>query len=76
MRLVFDADAGPAVVAALSDLPYRFRLVANVVAVVALPHPHPHPLPRLPVARTVWEPKPDFAASAAAWLPVGPPTLP
>lgn len=72
MRLVFDADAGPEVVAVLSDMHYHFHLVANVVAVVALPHP----LPRLPVAQTVWEPKPDFAASAAAWLHVGPPTLP
>ena len=35
VRLVFDADPGPAVVVALSDLRDRFRLVANVVDVVA-----------------------------------------
>jgi len=67
VRLVFDADAGPAVVVALSDMRDRFRLVANVVEVVELPHPLPH----LPVARAVWKPEPDFATSAAAWLTAG-----
>ena len=67
VRLVFDADPGPAVVVALSDMRDRFRLVANVVEVVALPHPLPH----LPVARAVWKPEPDFATSAAAWLTAG-----
>jgi len=67
VRLVFDADPGPAVVVALSDMRDRFRLVANVVEVVELPHPLPH----LPVARAVWKPEPDFATSAAAWLTAG-----
>jgi L-arabinose isomerase len=67
VRLVFDADAGPAVVVALSDMRDRFRLVANVVEVVDLPHPLSH----LPVARAVWKPEPDFATSAAAWLMAG-----
>jgi L-arabinose isomerase len=67
VRLVFDTDAGPAVVVALSDMRDRFRLVANVVEVVPLPHP----LPQLPVARAVWKPEPDFATSAAAWLVAG-----
>ncbi|MES2094593.1 MAG: L-arabinose isomerase [Actinomycetota bacterium] len=67
VRLVFDADAGPAVVVALSDMRDRFRLVANVVEVVEVPHPLPH----LPVARAVWKPEPDFATSAAAWLTAG-----
>jgi len=67
VRLVFDTDAGPAVVVALSDMRDRFRLVANVVEVVPLPHP----LPKLPVARAVWKPEPDFATSAAAWLVAG-----
>jgi L-arabinose isomerase len=67
VRLIFDADAGPAVVVALSDMRDRFRLVANVVEVVDLPHP----LPQLPVARAVWRPEPDFATSAAAWLTAG-----
>ncbi|MFP7762309.1 L-arabinose isomerase [Marisediminicola sp. LYQ85] len=67
VRLVFDTDAGPAVVVALSDMRDRFRLVANVVEVVDLPHP----LPKLPVARALWKPEPDFATSAAAWLTAG-----
>ncbi len=67
VRLVFDADAGPGIVVALSDMRDRFRLVANVVEVVGLPHP----LPNLPVARAVWKPQPDFATSAAAWLTAG-----
>ena len=67
VRLVFDTDPGEAIVVALSDMRDRFRLVANVVDVVPLPHPLPH----LPVARAVWKPRPDFATSAAAWLTAG-----
>ncbi len=64
VRLVFDADPGEGVVVALSDMRERFRLTANVVDVIPLPEP----LPKLPVARAVWKPRPDFATSAAAWL--------
>jgi L-arabinose isomerase len=67
VRMVFDTDAGPGVVVALSDMRDRFRLVANAVDVVDLDEP----LPNLPVARALWEPKPDFATSAAAWLTAG-----
>ncbi len=67
VRLVFDTDAGPGIVVALSDLRDRFRLTANVVDIVDLPHP----LPKLPVARALWKPRPDFATSAAAWLTAG-----
>nr|WP_213815685.1 L-arabinose isomerase [Glaciihabitans sp. dw_435] len=67
VRLVFDTDAGPGVVVAMSDMRDRFRLVANVVEVVPLPEP----LPNLPVARAVWKPAPNFATSAAAWLTAG-----
>lgn len=67
VRLVFTADPGPAVVVALSDMRDRFRLVANVVENVALPHP----MPKLPVGRAVWRPQPDFRTSATAWLMAG-----
>jgi len=67
VRLVFTADPGPAVVVALSDMRDRFRLVANVVENVALPQP----MPKLPVGRAVWKPKPDFRTSATAWLTAG-----
>ena len=69
VRLVFTAAPGPAVVVAMLDLGDRFRLVANVVDVVT----PPHPLPRLPVARALWKPLPDFATAAEAWLLAGGP---
>ncbi|PFG34158.1 L-arabinose isomerase [Sanguibacter antarcticus] len=67
VRLVFDTDAGPAVVVAMSDMRERFRLTVNVVDVVA----PAHELPNLPVARAVWKPRPSFAVSAEAWLLAG-----
>ncbi|WP_454930678.1 L-arabinose isomerase [Actinomyces israelii] len=67
VRLVFDADPGPAVVVAMSDLRERFRLTANVVEIVG----PDEPLPNLPVARAVWEPSPDLATSAECWMLAG-----
>jgi L-arabinose isomerase len=69
VRLVFDATPGPALVAGLADLGDRFRLVANEIDVV----PPPEPLPRLPVARAVWRPRPDWRTSTEAWLTAGAP---
>lgn len=67
VRMVFDTDPGEGVVVAMSDLRERFRLTANLVDVVA----PDEPLPNLPVARAVWEPRPDFATSARCWLTAG-----
>jgi L-arabinose isomerase len=67
VRLVFTADPGPAVVAALSDMRDRFRLTVNAVQVV----PPTEALPYLPVGRAVWRPEPDFTTSATAWLTAG-----
>jgi L-arabinose isomerase len=69
VRMVFDAAPGPAVVIGLADLGDRFRLVANEIDVVA----PDQPLPRLPVARAVWTPRPDFRTSAESWLTAGAP---
>jgi L-arabinose isomerase len=69
VRLVFTAAPGPAVVAAMLDLGDRFRLVLNEVELV---EPE-EALPRLPVARALWKPKPDFATAAEAWLRAGGP---
>ncbi|WP_089104800.1 L-arabinose isomerase [Streptomyces hyaluromycini] len=69
VRLVFDAAPGPAVVVGLSDVGDRFRLTANTVDVVA----PGQPLPRLPVARAVWKPRPSLAESAESWLLAGAP---
>ena len=69
VRLVFDAAPGPAIVVAMLDLGDRFRMLVNEVEVV----PSPHPLPKLPVARALWRPAPDFATAAEAWLAAGGP---
>jgi len=69
VRLVFDAAPGPATVLGICDLGDRFRLVVNEVAVVA----PDEPLPKLPVARAVWQPKPDLRTSAECWITAGGP---
>jgi len=69
VRLVFDAAPGPALVAGLADLGDRLRIVANEIDVVA----PPEPLPRLPVARAVWAPRPDWRTSVESWLTAGAP---
>ncbi|WP_433516842.1 L-arabinose isomerase [Nonomuraea sp. CA-143628] len=69
VRLVFDAEPGPGVVIGLADMGDRFRLVANEIDIVA----PPHPLPKLPVARAVWRPRPNLRTSAEAWLTAGAP---
>ncbi|MDA0642632.1 MULTISPECIES: L-arabinose isomerase [Nonomuraea] len=69
VRLVFDATPGPGVVVGLADMGDRFRLVANEIDLVA----PPQPLPALPVARAVWQPRPNLRTSAEAWLTAGAP---
>ncbi len=69
VRLVFDASPGPAVVLGIADMGERFRLVANEITVIQ----PPRPLPRLPVARAVWEPQPSLETSAECWLAAGGP---
>ncbi len=67
VRLVFDSRPGPAVNASVIDLGSRFRLIVNEVEVV----PPDEPLPRLPVARAIWLPRPDLKTAAAAWILAG-----
>jgi len=67
VRLVFDAQTGPAVGASIVHMGGRFRMVANVVDVV----PTDEPLPKLPVARALWIPRPNLKAAAAAWIYAG-----
>ncbi len=66
-RLVFDARAGKAVNATLVDLGGRFRMIVNEVDCVHTLHP----LPKLPVARALWNPLPDFQTATAAWIHAG-----
>ena len=67
VRLIFDANTGPAIGASIMDMGQRFRLVANVVDVV----PTDEPLPNLPVARALWLPRPNLKVAAAAWIFAG-----
>jgi len=67
VRLVFDAAPGPAVNATLVDLGGRMRMIVNEVDVV----PPEQPMPRLPVARAVWVPRPDFKRACEGWILAG-----
>lgn len=67
VRLVFDAAAGPAVNVTVVDLGDRFRMVVSEVEVV---EPF-DALPKLPVARALWKPRPDLETAAAAWIHAG-----
>jgi L-arabinose isomerase len=69
VRVVFDAEPGPGIVVGLADMGDRFRLVANEIDVVA----PPQPLPKLPVARAVWRPRPNLRTSTESWLTAGAP---
>jgi L-arabinose isomerase len=66
-RLVFTAPGGPAINASVVDVGDRFRLLVNEVEVV----PPDRPLPKLPVARALWEPRPNLGTAAAAWIYAG-----
>jgi len=69
VRLVFSAQAGAAVNVAMLDLGDRFRMLVNEVDVVR----PVHDLPRLPVARALWTPRPNLKTAAAAWIYAGGP---
>ncbi len=66
-RLIFNARTGQAINASLIDMGNRFRMIVNEVEVV----PPDAPLPKLPVARVVWIPKPNLKVAAAAWILAG-----
>ena len=66
-RLIFDTPHGPGVNAAIMDMGNRFRMLVNEVEVVA----SEQPLPKLPVARALWVPKPDFHTAVTAWIYAG-----
>jgi L-arabinose isomerase len=67
VRLVFNTPNGRALVASMIELGERFRLIINEVDVV----PADEPLSNLPVARTVWKPRPDLISAATAWIMAG-----
>ena len=66
-RLVFTAPAGPAINVSPIDLGNRFRIIVNEVDAVT----PAHDLPKLPVARVLWVPRPSLKVGAAAWILAG-----
>jgi len=66
-RLVFTARPGPAVNATLVDMGGRMRLILAELDVVT----PEHPMPKLPTARAVWIPRPDFKRGAQGWIEAG-----
>lgn len=67
VRLVFNSPAGPAINASLVDMGNRFRLIVNEVEAVK----PMADLPKLPVARVLWDCKPDLDIAATAWILAG-----
>ena len=67
VRLVFDVKGGDALNVSLVDMGNHFRLIINEVKAVA----PKQKLPKLPVARVLWKPKPDMATACTAWILAG-----
>ncbi len=67
VRLVFNGKAGQSLVAALMDFGNRFRLVINKTEGETITKK----LPKLPVARIMWKPLPDFETATTAWILAG-----
>lgn len=67
VRLVFNVPAGKAINASLIDMGNRFRLIVNEVEAVK---PMEN-LPKLPVARVLWDAKPNLDIAASTWILAG-----
>ncbi len=67
VRLVFNTPAGAGICVSIIDVGNRFRMIVNEVDVV-VPE---HEFPKLPVARTLWVPRPNLKIAAAAWIYAG-----
>ena len=66
-RLVFNVAPGDAINVSLVDMGNRFRLIVNEVEAV---EPMAD-LPLLPVARVLWDAKPNLEVAATAWILAG-----
>lgn len=67
VRLVFNSPAGDAINVSLVDMGNRFRLIVNEVEAVK----PMADLPNLPVARVLWDAKPNLEVAATAWILAG-----
>ncbi len=66
-RLVFDVDGGEAINVSLIDMGNRFRMIVNEVKAIK----PKKDLPKLPVARVLWDCYPDMETAAHAWILAG-----
>lgn len=66
-RLLFTGASGPALNISTIDMGTRFRIIVNEVETVT----PPAELPNLPVAKALWEPKPNLEVAGAAWIHAG-----
>jgi L-arabinose isomerase len=66
-RLVFNFPSGAGINVALMDLGNRFRLLLNEVDCVV----PPSAMPKLPVARVVWQCRPNFSDACTCWIHAG-----
>ncbi len=66
VRSVFNAALGPAIAVTIVDLGHRFRMIVSEVEIIEAPA-----LPKLPVARALYIPKPNLATAATAWILAG-----
>ncbi len=67
IRLVFNAGGGDALNASIVDMGNRFRMLVNEVEAIDIEND----MPKLPVARVLWNAKPDLQTAAAAWIYAG-----
>ncbi len=66
-RLIFSGKPGPAINISCLDLGSRFRILVNELDTVEAPAD----MPNLPVAKALWEPKPNLEIAGAAWIHAG-----
>jgi L-arabinose isomerase len=67
VRLCFNVASGPAINVSVLDMGSRFRILVNEVVAVK----PKHDMPKLPVARVLWDAKPNLAEAATAWIYAG-----
>ncbi|NLP56874.1 L-arabinose isomerase [Lutibacter sp. B1] len=67
VRLVFNSSAGDAINVSLVDMGNRFRLIVNEVEAVK----PMEELPKLPVARVLWDCKPNLEVAITSWILAG-----
>ncbi len=67
VRLVFDAPASDSINATMIEMGDRYRLLINKVKTID----SVEPMPKLPVARALWQPLPNLQTAATAWILAG-----